>query len=98
MNQSLTTPRIAQGLQLNHSLRTRRIARGLSIGLVVAGLSLAPPALAHDGHGSCAAGAEAFTVLAQAGQLDDVVVPLAQAGEVGTTEAVLHETYCAPRP
>jgi len=98
MNQSLTTTRIAQGLQLNRSLTAPRIARGLSIGLVVAGLSLAPPALAQEGHGSCAAGPVAFHAIAQAGQLDDVVVPIAQAGQAGATEAVLHDTYCAPRP
>ena len=97
-NHSLTTPRVAEGFSLNHSLTTPRIARGISIGLVLAGLSLAPPALAQEGHGSCAAGPVAFHAIARAGQLDDLVVPIAQAGQAGATEAVLHDTYCAPRP
>jgi hypothetical protein len=68
-------------------------------GLLVAGLSIAPPALAHEGHGSCGDGARAFTVpLAQAGQLDEIVTPLARDGQAAATVAGLHETYCDPRP
>jgi hypothetical protein len=70
-------------------------------GLLVAGLSLAPPALADapPSHGSCGDGARAFTLpLAQAGQLDDLVVPLATTGQAAATVAGLHATYCEPRP
>lgn len=70
-------------------------------GLLVAGLSLAPPALADapPSHGSCGDGARAFTVpLAQAGQLDDIVTPLATTGQAADTVAGLHATYCEPQP
>jgi hypothetical protein len=68
-------------------------------GVLVAGLSFAPPSLAAASHGGCGDGANAFTVpLAQAGQLDDIVVPLATTGQAHATVAGLHATYCDPRP
>ena len=101
LNHSFTTPRIASGFVVNHSLTAPRVARGISIGLVVAGLSLAPAALADApaSHGSCGDGARAFTLpLAQDGQVDDIVVPLATTGQAADTVAGLHATYCEPRP
>jgi hypothetical protein len=67
--------------------------------LLVAGLTVAPPAFADapPRHGSCGDGAQAFTVpLAQAGALDDIVVPLATTGQAADTVAGLHATYCDP--
>ena len=67
--------------------------------VVVAGLSFASPAFAHRGHGSCAGGAQSFTVpLAQSGQAGEVISEVAQAGEAGETSAALHAAGCEPRP
>ncbi len=67
--------------------------------VVVVGLSSASPALAHRGHGSCAGGAQTFTVpLAQSGQAGVVISEVAQAGEAGETSAALHGAGCEPRP
>jgi hypothetical protein len=67
--------------------------------LLVAGLTLAPTAAADapPRHGSCGQGAQTFTVpLAQAGQMDDTVMPFATTGQAGETVGVLHATYCDP--
>ena len=68
-------------------------------GLLVAGLGGAGPAAAHPGHGSCAAGAQAFTVpLAQSGQAGKVISAEGRAGTAAETGAALHAGGCEPRP
>lgn len=61
----------------------------------------APAAMAHQGHGSCAQGAQTFTKpTAQARQLDEAARAAAQSGEPGAGDesATLHETGSQPRP
>jgi hypothetical protein len=84
----------------SESTTSARLRVWVVSGLLVAGLSLAPAASADapPSHGSCGDGARAFTLpLAQAGQLDDLVVPLATTGQAAETVGVLHATYCEPR-
>ena len=77
-------------------MRTRSYAASV---LAVAGLSLAPSAaMAHPGHESCAAGAQAFTVpLAQSGQAGAVISQEGRNGTAAETGAGLHAAGCDPR-
>ncbi len=66
---------------------------------VAAVLGLAPPAMAHQGHGSCAEGAQTFTVpTAQSGDMGETASTAGQSGTVADTSADLHEAGCEPRP
>lgn len=68
-------------------------------GLVTAGLGVGAPAGAHQGHGSCAEGAQSFTVpLAQSGQAGEVISAEGRAGTAAETGAALHAAGCEPRP
>jgi hypothetical protein len=61
-------------------------------------LTLAPSALAHEGHASCAEGAQEFTVKnAQSHEFGDFVSGEAQQGGVGDDSATLHEEGCEQR-
>lgn len=79
----------------------RRVVR---VGIAATGGALlafgsASPALAHRGHGSCASGAQTFTVpLARSGQMGELASTTGQQGGVGETSQELHETGCEPRP
>ena len=64
--------------------------------VVVSGLASVPTAFAHQGHGSCAAGAANFTPPPYPGASADIVVPIARSGEFGEFEGVLHEAFCEP--
>ncbi len=66
--------------------------------LVMAGLAIPSPASAHQGHGSCAEGAESFTVpLAQSGGLGQLASSVAPHGGVAALGAELHTAGCEPR-
>ena len=72
----------------------------LGCGVVAAVLS-APAAIAHEGHGSCAQGAQTYTKpTAQQSQLDEAARAAAQSGEPGAGDesATLHQIGCAPLP
>ncbi len=69
--------------------------------LAVAAALASPAAMAHEGHGSCAPGAQSFTVpTAQEGQLDEAAREAAQSGEPGAGDESeqLHAQGCEPRP
>lgn len=80
----------------------RRVVRaGIAVsGAAILTLGAASPALGHQGHGSCAPGAQGFTVpLAQSGGMGELASTTAQEeGGVGETSQELHEAGCEPRP
>ena len=64
-----------------------------------AALALAPPATAHEGHGSCGEGARAFNVpLAQSGFAGETASASAQAGIQNEAVAAGHAALCEPKP
>lgn len=63
--------------------------------LAAAGVAVAPPALGHQGHRSCAEGAHTFVVpIAQAGEAGEFVSSQAKAGGVGDENAAAHAALC----
>ena len=63
--------------------------------LAVAGVAVAPPALGHVGHRSCAGGAHTFVVpIAQAGEAGEFVSSQATAGGVADENAAAHAALC----
>ena len=60
-----------------------------------AGVVVAPPALAHQGHASCGEGARAYVVpQAQAGIAGETVSAAARAGTVNEGVAAAHAIFC----
>ncbi len=77
----------------------RRKRLWVGAGLVLVGLLIPSPALAHGGHGSCAQGAQTFTVpLAQSGGLGALASEVAPHGGVAALGEELHAAGCEPRP
>lgn len=66
--------------------------------VVVGGLGLAAPVWGHQGHASCAEGAQSFTVpLAQSGEAGEVISEEGKAGTAAETGAALHAAGCEPK-
>ena len=76
----------------------RRRLYGVVAGAVLAGIALAPPALAHQGHASCGEGARAFVVAqAHAGTAGETASDQAQAGTLNEGVAAAHAIFCEPK-
>ena len=66
---------------------------------LASGLAFAPPALAHQGHRSCGAGAHVFVVpLAQSGEAGEFASTQAKAGSLAAGVAAAHAALCEPAP
>ena len=66
---------------------------------LLAGLTLASPAAAHEGHASCGEGARAFIVpLAQAGLAGETASAAAKQGIQDDSVAAGHAGLCEPKP
>lgn len=66
---------------------------------LVVGLSVASPASAFPGQGSCGDAAREFTApLAQSGEFGELASTLGRAGQADDITRLLHMTLCEPRP
>ncbi|MBA3746082.1 MAG: hypothetical protein H0W96_01135 [Solirubrobacterales bacterium] len=62
---------------------------------ILAALTLAAPAAAHEGHASCGEAARSFVVpMAQAGEAGTVASAQAQAGTINEGTAAAHAALC----
>ncbi len=76
----------------------RRRLYGIVAAAGLAGIALAPPALAHQGHASCGEGARTFVVpLAQAGLAGETASTQAREGTLNENLAVAHAIFCEPK-
>ncbi len=87
---------------MSHVLhRTSRRVRAVASLALAAGLLVAAPVLAHEGHGSCGEAAQTFTKpAAQSGEFGGFVSQEAQdeSAGVGEESEGLHAEGCEPRP
>ncbi len=76
----------------------RRRLYGAAAAAALAGIALAPPALAHQGHASCGEGARAFVVpLAHAGLGGETASTQAREGTLNENVAAAHAVFCEPK-
>jgi hypothetical protein len=77
----------------------RRRLVGVAAAAVLSGIGLAPPASAHQGHGSCGEGARAFVVpLAHAGVAGETASSQAREGTLNENVALAHSIFCEQKP
>ncbi len=78
----------------------RRRAVTVSFAAVLAaGLAVASPASAHQGHAACGEGARAFVVpLAHAGIAGETASAQAREGTINENIAAAHAALCDPQP
>ena len=76
----------------------RRRLYGVAATVALAGLALASPAVAHEGHASCGEGAREYVVTAaHAGTAGETASTQARQGGLKEGVALAHAVYCEPK-
>lgn len=76
----------------------RRMLYGIVAAAGLAGIALAPPALAHQGHASCGEGARTLVVaLAHDGLAGETASTQAREGTLSENVAAAHAIFCEPK-
>lgn len=77
--------------------RTARLALVSASSVVVLGVS-GPPALAHQGHRSCAPAAHAYVPPEEPGDMGELASTIARSGKFHAFASAFHASLCEPKP